>query len=153
MRLAGRLVLWLAAGLGGLLGVVVVVVVVASLTGVLHLYRVPSSSMEPTLHCARPGTGCEGRFQDRVMVVEYLFGGPSKGDIVAFHTPPLAAVRCGSGGVFIKRVTRIVRGRYFVEGDNRGSSCDSRSWGTVAPSAIIGKVWATYWPPGRLTVR
>jgi signal peptidase I len=31
-------------------------------------YRIPSSSMEPTLHCAKPGAWCEGHFSDRVLV-------------------------------------------------------------------------------------
>src|SRR5207248_3442423 len=31
-------------------------------------FRVPSSSMEPTLHCARPGFGCEGTKMDLVAV-------------------------------------------------------------------------------------
>jgi len=37
---------------------------------------------------------------------------------------------------------------YFVLGDNRTSSSDSRSWGTVPRANIIGKVWFTYWPLG-----
>jgi signal peptidase I len=153
VKLLARLVLWVAVSVGGLIGIAVVLAVVLAVTGVLHVYRVPSSSMEPTLHCARPAPLCRGRFQDRVIVLSYVFGGPKQGDIVAFHTPKLAALRCGSGGIFIKRVTRIVRGRYFLEGDNRAASCDSRIWGTVARSAIIGKVRATYWPPNRVTVR
>ena len=34
---------------------------------VVNPYRIPSSSMEPYLHCARPGTGCIGDSSDRVL--------------------------------------------------------------------------------------
>ncbi len=69
-----------------------------------HVYRVPSSSMEPTLHCGRPQLGCRGREADLVYAVPYGDGRPSRGDIVVFETPRAAELRCGSGGIFIKRV-------------------------------------------------
>ena len=36
---------------------------------------------------------------------------------------------------------------YFVLGDNRSNSDDSRDWGFVPASAIIGKAWLAVWPP------
>ena len=37
--------------------------------------------------------------------------------------------------------------QYFMMGDNRGSSDDSRYWGPVPKDWIIGKAFFTYWPP------
>lgn len=41
----------------------------------------------------------------------------------------------------------IPAGEYFVLGDNRSHSSDSREWGTVAREDIIGRAWLRYWPP------
>jgi signal peptidase I len=38
--------------------------------------------------------------------------------------------------------------QYFVLGDNRGDSSDSRAWGPVPRKNIIGKAWLVYWPLG-----
>jgi signal peptidase I len=46
----------------------------------------------------------------------------------------------------------IPKGEYFMMGDNRGDSDDSRFWGPVPASWIIGQVFATYWPPDRIGV-
>jgi signal peptidase I len=45
----------------------------------------------------------------------------------------------------LSRVT-IGEGEYFVLGDNRRGSNDSRNWGTVPEVNILGKVWIIYWP-------
>jgi len=162
---------------------------------VVNPYRIPSSSMEPTLHCARgiDDDGCEARFSDRVLANRFIyhFKDPERGDIIVFKTPP-AAASCGAGGTFVKRLIglpgdrisarkgvvyingkplsepyltgaakkeanfeeRVVpEGEYFMMGDNRPQSCDSRVWGTVPRDNIIGKVFAIYWPPQRIGIR
>ena len=83
-----------------------VVIVLALKEWVVNPYRIPSSSMEPTLHCARPAPGCEARFSDRVLANRFIyhFRNPKRGEIIVFNTPPLARIRCGAGGTFVKRL-------------------------------------------------
>ena len=166
-------------------------------------YRIPSSSMEGTLHCARPGAGCLGATDDRVLALrlEYDFESPQRGQVVVFRAPA-AAAGCGAGDggtTFVKRLIglpgetvredhhgfiwireprsttwielkepyvqaqarrtdrehfgktwRVPKGRYFMLGDNRGGSCDSRFWGAVPRADLIGPVVLTYWPLNRI---
>jgi signal peptidase I len=51
-----------------------------------------------------------------------------------------------------KTLHRIPKNMYLMEGDNRAHSCDSRVWGLVPGSSIIGKVFFTYWPLNRIGV-
>jgi signal peptidase I len=171
-----------------------VAIVLAIKAWVVNPYRIPSSSMEPTLHCAVPGDGCEARFSDRVLAnrLVYHFRQPKRGDVIVFKTPPRAAAECGAGGTFVKRLIalpgetwrmdagivfingksldepyikrsrrgtdtqparKVGPGRYVFLGDNRTHSCDSREWGSVPRRNIIGKVFAVYWPPNRISIR
>lgn len=83
-----------------------ILIVLAIKQWVVNPYRIPSSSMEPTLHCARPAPGCEARFSDRVLANRFIyrFESPKRGQIIVFNTPPLAKIRCGAGGTFVKRL-------------------------------------------------
>ena len=60
---------------------------------------------------------------------------------------------CGSSGscTFPATIT-VPRGDYFMMGDNRGESDDSRFWGPVPKSWIIGQAFFTYWPPDRIGI-
>ncbi len=83
-----------------------VLIVLALKQWVVNPYRIPSSSMEPTLHCARPAPGCEAGISDRVLANRFIydFESPKRGQIVVFNTPPRAASKCGEGGTFVKRL-------------------------------------------------
>ena len=63
----------------------------------------------------------------------------------------IAPCRGGEGCDFPREVT-IPAGHYFMMGDNRGSSDDSRFWGPVPEEWIIGEAFATYWPPDRIGI-
>ena len=170
-------------------------------------YRIPSGSMEPTLHVG-----------DRVLVNRFghrvLGNDPKIGDIVVFNPPRGADSRqpvCGRDGqgggtqtpcaqptaekssqTFIKRVVGVGGDRIAIEGghvirngrqadepfiapcdpatgmcdfpreitvpadhvfmmgDNRCNSDDSRFWGPVPISWVVGGAFATYWPPSRI---
>ena len=52
----------------------------------------------------------------------------------------------------LPKAIKIPPGYYFMMGDNRGESDDSRFWGPVPRSWIIGKAFATYWPPDRIGI-
>ena len=106
-----------------IVGAVAIVLLVKAF--VVNPYRIPSSSMEPTLHCARPETGCEARYSDRVLANRFLYHirDPRRGEIIVFKTPPLAKIKCGAGGTFVKRLIglpgdtvelRLLRGDGYV---------------------------------------
>jgi signal peptidase I len=58
---------------------------------------------------------------------------------------------CGGGEVCnMPREITIPADHYFMMGDNRGASDDSRFWGPVPRDWIIGEAFATYWPPNRI---
>jgi signal peptidase I len=173
-----------------------IAIVLAIKHWVVNPYRIPSSSMEPTLHCGSGGPGCEAHYSDRVLACRFCYRlrDPNRFEIVVFNTPPKTEQLCHAGGTFVKRIIGLpgetiretnggvlfVNGRrlkdtfiqpgrrtldpnlgrwkvpkdsYFMVGDNRGQSCDSRIWGSVPRGNLIGPVFATYWPPKRISLR
>jgi signal peptidase I len=60
---------------------------------------------------------------------------------------------CGAAAeCTFSRSIRVPPGDYYMMGDNRGDSDDSRYWGPVPQRYIIGVAFFTYWPPDRIGV-
>ncbi len=53
------------------------------------------------------------------------------------------------GGQFLPEGGEIVvpEEQYFMAGDNRSHSSDSREWGYISKDDIVGRAWLRYWPP------
>jgi signal peptidase I len=61
------------------------------------------------------------------------------------------AVPCqGAGECNFTRTIVVPPGDYYMMGDNRPDSLDSRFWGPVPKAWLIGRVFFTYWPPDRI---
>ena len=65
--------------------------------------------------------------------ISYLFKSPRKDEIIALKDPR-------DGKTLIKRISKIENGKYFVLGDNKKESTDSRAFGWVGKKDIIGKM-------------
>jgi signal peptidase I len=58
----------------------------------------------------------------------------------------------GLGDCNLPQEITIPPDHYFMMGDNRGSSDDSRFWGPIPRDWIIGQAFFTYWPPDRIGI-
>ncbi len=146
-------------------------------TFVVQTFYIPSASMEPTLQIgdriivsklsvnlgtinrgdivvfkAPPAEHCGEIVADLVKRVIGLPGDylTSKGNTIYvnhhvlvqnYTHDPILGTPIGT--------VRVKANHYFLMGDNREQSCDSRYWGTVPKSAIIGKAFIRIWPLSR----
>jgi signal peptidase I len=156
--------------------VVAVLVSLLVRTFVFQTYFIPSKSMEPTLYegnrimvnklSATFGTIHIGdivvfkappavaeKCGDTVAdLVKRVIGVPgdhltSRGDTIYVNGSPLKEnwSHYEPLGLPLGHVT-VRKGDYFMMGDNHNNSCDSRYWGQVPHSDIIGKVFLKFWP-------
>ncbi len=124
---------------------VAVLVVIPFRLWVAQPFIVSGASMEPTFENG-----------DYLIVDEfsYHFRAPKKGEVIVFRYP------LDPSKFFIKRIegvpgetvvigsAKIILGEkeYFVLGDNRSASSDSRVWGNLTEKFIVGRALVRLWP-------
>jgi len=106
--------------------------------------------------CSKPT-----RDEDSVNFIKRIVAGPGDTLSVKNGHPVVNGVeanedfiiKCSPGSECnLPQAITIPPDHYFMMGDNRGESDDSRFWGPVPRDWIIGKAFATYWPPNRIGV-
>lgn len=114
----------------------------------------PATGAGSSSLCARPTSAASDQtFIKRVVAVG--------GDTIALRdghairngnraAEPFAAPCGGADGCDFPRAIEVPAGSLFLLGDNRGASLDSRFWGPVPVSWVIGEAVAGYWPPRRI---
>lgn len=132
----------------------------------LHIYAIPSDSMAPTLHPgdqivvtpylrATPNRGDVIVFESLTtpdeLMVKRVIGVP--GDLLdsrlgrvrisGYTLPEPYILRQGTSGAVAAQL--VAADSYFVMGDNRDDSSDSRSWGLVPRSRIVGRARMVLW--------
>jgi signal peptidase I len=130
--------------------------------GQIYVFRPPTGA--PNGECGEPqerepGHAClkalPGKYKETY--VKRLVGGP--GDRLSVREGHVIrngkevnepyAQTCSGEICNIAEFT-VPKGHYFMMGDNRGDSMDSRYWGPLPRDYVIGRAFATYWPPKRI---
>ena len=178
-----------------------VAIVLAIKAWVVNPYRIPSSSMEPTLHCALPAPGCEARrptacsrtgsfttcapearrhrrlqdaaprragvrFQGNLRQAPHRparrgLGGARRlrlhqrqeAERALHPTHRAATARRSTSGDLPPRHTYNADPAQLLPDDGRQPELLLRlpAWGLVPRKNLIGEVFATYWPPNRIS--
>jgi len=162
----------------GIIVVAAVAVSFLMRTYVVQTFYIPSASMEPTLQIgdriivsklsvslgtihrgdilvfrAPPAEHCGEVVSDLVKRVIGLPGDhlTSHGNTIYVNNSPLLEpwTHTEPLGSAIGDVT-VPKNSYFMMGDNHSDSCDSRMWGSVPRSYVVGKVFLRIWPLSRI---
>ena len=116
------------------------IVVILAIMVMIYLFimspqEINGASMEPNFH--------NGEYI-LTKKIEYKLKNPKRGDVIIFKSPRTYI----SGGSYLREGDEIIvpEGQYFVSGDNRGHSSDSREFGPIPKEDFIGKAFLRYWP-------
>jgi signal peptidase I len=165
---AARMKSWAKLSILEILATIILAILIFLAVNVtLESRQVEGCSMNP---------GLENGQRVLVVKASYWFGEPHRGEVIIFHSPsdtertlikrviglPGEWVEIKDGTVYINdepldepyiqgnnkaypRV-QVPEDSYFMMGDNRNNSTDSRVWGMLSREAIIGRAWLCYWP-------
>jgi len=125
--------------------ILIAVLLAAGVRSAVRIYAIPSSSMEPALQVG-----------DHIAVTPYRGAVPQRGDIIVFRSP------VNGEDLMVKRIAGVAgdlvegnqgklivpRDCYFVLGDNRANSFDSRTWGVLSRDRIVGRARMVLWSSG-----
>ena len=143
-------------------------------TFLFQVARVEGHAMEPTINDQDRLVVNKLTFQRRApnrddIVMLYYPNDPQKSFIKRVMATEGDEIRIADGVVYINRIQRgdefvpatfrshddwgpevVPEGYYFVMGDHRNNSSDSRHWGYVPKKYIIGRVQCRWWPLGAM---
>ena len=138
--------------------------------GDVTVFHPPAGSEQmPLDQCGerqQQGAACDSPTpeESNINFIKRIVGGPGdtisiiKGRVIRngkTTSEPFISDTCandnGAACTLPKTIT-IPPGHWFMMGDNRGESDDSRFWGPVPTAWIIGPAFATYWPPSRINI-
>jgi signal peptidase I len=132
--------------------------------GQIAVFNPPQNAQQQVCGVARaPGAACSEAEPKRssTYFIKRIVAGP--GDVISIveghvirngkRVPDAYIKQCaGAAECNFPTPVKIPAGHWFMMGDNRGESDDSRFWGAVPTGWIVGGAFATYWPPDRIGI-
>jgi len=132
--------------------------------GEIAVFNPPRSAQQQVCGVVRPpGAACSQPESQRssTYFIKRIVAGP--GDLISIveghvirngkRAPDSYIKECaGATECNFRTPIKIPAGHWFMMGDNRGESDDSRFWGPVPTGWIVGGAFATYWPPDRIGI-